>query len=312
MKNGKTIFSFWEPKGNMTPYLRLCIKTWEKNLPDYKVIILDYSNIDQYLPEGTFDMSVLKGLPLMMQKDAIMVGVLKEHGGVFLDADTLVTGDIAPMFELLKDTEAVMFDYHCAFVLSRPGARLLKLWQEIIQERLKRVGQNGNEDLPWDYLSNGAMAEAMDAMIMKKGGFYATQKTIEDKIIEAYRKITRNETLLTPDLIMWINRIGNALAGKQRAFYFRAALKQYLAMLNRMDHGFIPEAVYFPSRIMHARDKYNRFWFDDEIDTTNAFTPNQKIIGLHHSWTPQWYKDLSEKDVLENKCLLSRTIKHLL
>jgi len=296
----------------MTPYLKLCIKTWEKNLPDYKVILLDYSNIDPYLPEGTYDMSVLKGLSLMMQKDAIMVGVLKEHGGVFLDADTLVTGDITPVFEMLKNTETVMFDYHCAFVLSRPGARLLDLWQAVIQERLKCVVQDGNEDLPWDYFSNDAMAKVMDTLIMEQSGFYATQKKIENKIIETYRKVTRNETLLTAGLKMWINRIGNALAGRQRAFYFRNALKQYLIMLNRKEHGFIAEAVYSPSRIVHPMDKYNKFWFDDEIDISNVFTPNQKIIGLHHSWTPQWYKDLSEKDVLENQSLLSRTIKHLL
>jgi hypothetical protein len=288
------------------------MKTWTKNLPDYEVIILDYSNLDQYLPEGTYDMSVLKGLSLMMQKDAIMVGVLKEQGGVFLDADTLVTGDITPMFEMLKDTEAVMFGYHCAFLLSRPGARLLNLWHKASQERLSGVRKDGNEDLPWDYLSNAAMAEAMDALIMEHSGYYAMQKKMEDKIIDAYRKVTRNEAMLNAGLKMWVNRIGNALAGRQRAYYFRGALKQYLAMLNRMDHGFIPEIVYFPSRIVHPMDKYNKFWFDDEIDIRNVFTPNQKVIGLHHSWTPQWYKDLSEKDVLENQSLLSRTIKHLL
>jgi hypothetical protein len=286
------------------------MKTWAKNLPDYEVIILDYSNLDQYLPEGTYDMSVLTGLPLMMQKDAIMVGVLKEQGGVFLDADTLVTGDITPMFEILKDTEVMMFGYHCAFLLSRPGARLLNLWHKAIQERLNRVGKE--EILPWDYLANGAMAEAMDALIMEHSGYYARQKKMEDKIIGPYRKVTRNEAMLSAALKMWINRIGNALAGRQRAYNFRGVLKQYLVMLNRMDHGFIPEAVYYPSRIMPARDKYNKFWFDNEIDIRNVFMPNQKIIGLHHSWTPQWYKDLSEKDVLENQSLLSRTIKHLL
>jgi hypothetical protein len=288
------------------------MKTWAKNLPDYEVIIMDYSNLDQYLPEGTYDMSVLTGLPLMMQKDAIMVGILKEQGGVFLDADTLVTGDITPMFEMLKDTEAVMFGYHTAFLLSRPCARLLNLWYKVIQKRLSGVRKDGKEDLPWDYLSNGAMAEAMDALIIAQSGYYARQKKMEDKIIGPYRKVTRNEAMLNAGLKMWINRIGNALAGRQRAFYFRNALKQYLIMLNRKENGFIAEAVYSPSRIVHPMDQYNKFWFDDEIDISNVFTPNQKIIGLHHSWTPQWYKDLSEKDVLENQSLLSRTIKHLL
>jgi mannosyltransferase OCH1-like enzyme len=86
----KTIFSFWEPTGSMTPYLELCVRTWKRNLPGYEIIFLDYSNLGNYLPEGTYEMTVLKRLPLMMQKDAVMVAVLKEHGGIFMDADTLV------------------------------------------------------------------------------------------------------------------------------------------------------------------------------------------------------------------------------
>jgi hypothetical protein len=36
------------------------------------------------------------------------------------------------------------------------------------------------------------------------------------------------------------------------------------------------------------------------------------VIGLHNSWTPKWYKRLSEKEVLAQDCLLSKTIKHIL
>jgi len=120
MNHEKTIYSFWEPYGNMTPYLKLCRRTWERNIPDYEIIFLDYSNIGLYLPEGTYDMTVLRRLTLMMQKDAIMVAVLKEHGGVFMDADTMVTGDIARLVRMLRlrDTEVVMFGTH------------LPLWQQ--------------------------------------------------------------------------------------------------------------------------------------------------------------------------------------
>lgn len=63
---------------------------------------------------------------------------------------------------------------------------------------------------------------------------------------------------------------------------------------------------------MQPDEKYRRFWFDDRINIKNVFRPNQMVIGLHHSWTPQWYEELSEKDILEKKSLLSRTLKHLL
>ena len=63
---------------------------------------------------------------------------------------------------------------------------------------------------------------------------------------------------------------------------------------------------------MTNEEKHWKFWFDDSIDIKEVFRPNQIVIGLHNSWTPEWYKELSEKDVLENKSLLSRTLKCLL
>lgn len=217
MKQENKIFSFWEPKGSMTPYLELCRKTWKRNLPDYEIIFLDYSNIGRYLPEETYDMNVLRSLSLMMQKDAIMVGVLKEHGGVFMDADTLVTADISPLVRLLKYTEAVMFGHHCAFLASRPGAHLLALWQKIIQERLNYLGQDSDQalQLKWDYLANSALDEAMDEMIARQGSFHMMQRNVENKFALAYLKITKDQTLLAPWLKMWINRIGNARVYKK-------------------------------------------------------------------------------------------------
>ena len=40
-ENTKQIFTFWEPKDRMPEYLQLCIETWKKFLPDYKINILD-------------------------------------------------------------------------------------------------------------------------------------------------------------------------------------------------------------------------------------------------------------------------------
>jgi mannosyltransferase OCH1-like enzyme len=49
----KAIFSFWEPRGNLPPYLELCLKTWERNLPDHEIVVLNHSNMDAYLGGGT-------------------------------------------------------------------------------------------------------------------------------------------------------------------------------------------------------------------------------------------------------------------
>lgn len=74
--NNKTIFTFWEPKDNIPGFLRLCIKTWKKFLPDYNIIILDYKTSEKYIGEPLFSKIICKNMSLMVQSDAIRVAML--------------------------------------------------------------------------------------------------------------------------------------------------------------------------------------------------------------------------------------------
>ena len=250
----------------------------------------------------------------MMQKDAVMVAVLKVHGGIFMDADTLVTGDIAPLVDMLTDTEVVMFSTHCGFMAAKPGSHLLTLWYNDIQEKLNFLSEVRDKalQLPWDFFANSAMADVMDKMIGSLGSFHMMQKHVEDKFVLAHLKITGDQKLPARRLKVLMSRIGNALMRRKRELYFRTVLRRYLAMLDRLEYGFVSEALYFTSRRMTPEEKYWKFWFDNHIDINKVFRSNQMVIGLHNSWTHQWYKELSQKDVLENEALLSRTLKHLL
>ena len=100
--SNQVIYTFWEPREAIIPYLNLCRKTWELNSPDFDVITLDYSNLHQYIEKDVFNLTVLKKLTLPMQKDAVMVAVLEKHGGLFLDLDTIIFRDVTPLFSLLR------------------------------------------------------------------------------------------------------------------------------------------------------------------------------------------------------------------
>jgi hypothetical protein len=250
-----------------------------------------------------------------MQKDAVMVAVLKEQGGVFMDADTLVTRDIAPLVSMLKDTEVVMFNTHLGFMAAQPEAQILTLWLKKIQEKLiflKEAGDEVPQFQQWNFVGNSSLADVMDKMIENLGLFHVMQKNIVDKYVLAYLKTTGDQKLPAPRWKELINRIGKSLERRKREFYFRKVFRHYLTILDRWEYGFIAEALYFKSKVMTSEEKYGKFWFDNGIDIKEVFRPNQMVIGLHNSWTPEWYKELSEKDVLENESLLSRTLKHLL
>src|SRR4051812_47974467 len=140
--NAIKIFCFWEPPGSMPAYLRLCFATWARHLSDYEIIVLNYANLDRYVPPGTYDLDALKKLPLGTLKDAILAAVLCEHGGVFMDVDTIVTGDIAPIISKLRHAEIVLFNVHLGFAAARRGPRILRRWTEEAQRKLLRLNEN--------------------------------------------------------------------------------------------------------------------------------------------------------------------------
>lgn len=87
----KHIFTFWEPKENLPAYIKLCTQTWKKYLPDYEITVLDYSNLDKYLDKTVINKILCKNTTLPKQADCIRVALLYFHGGIWLDADTIIT-----------------------------------------------------------------------------------------------------------------------------------------------------------------------------------------------------------------------------
>ena len=229
--SAKKIFCFWEPQGAMAPYLKLCMRTWAINLPDYEVIVLDYSNLHRYVPEGVYDMTALKRLDLMLQKDAIMVAVLKEHGGIFMDVDTIVTGDIAPIVRKLAHTEAVMFDVHMAFLAARPNSRLLTRWMKTVQERLLRFNQDDPPAPEWKYVGNSVLADAMTGMIS------------DSRIGRAYDGIVNTQASWPRWARTAWRGSADRIWARRKGLFFRTIYRKYLTMLDREKHGFMAEAA---------------------------------------------------------------------
>ena len=76
------VFSFWESDSEMPAYLKLCMQTWYKNIPNCNVHIINYKNLEKYIG-STYDINLLKVIPLPMQSDLISTAVLEKFGGLF-------------------------------------------------------------------------------------------------------------------------------------------------------------------------------------------------------------------------------------
>ena len=162
------------------------------------------------------------------------------------------------------------------------------------------------------FFANSALESAMNEIIMSNKFVSAIQKYTVDKWACYLKEKTKKDGVETFRGRELLHRISNSVLARKRNLLFSTVYKRYLTMLDRIEYGFIPEAKYFKSKFMEPQEKYRQFWFANKCDIKNVFTDKQSVIGLHHSWTPQWYKDFSEKDVLEHDCLLSKTLKYLM
>ena len=162
------IFTFWEPRGVITPYLRLCLQTWEKVLGAHEIIVLNYANLGDWLECAYYERDVFRRLTLSVQKDAIMVNVLRRHGGLFMDLDTIAVAEIAPLLRAVGNSELAMFDTHMAVLVARPNARILQLWCNRIEEKLAQLARGPwPGKLPWDFTGNSVYAEALERFLLR-------------------------------------------------------------------------------------------------------------------------------------------------
>lgn len=274
MTSKPTIFTFWEPKKAVPPYIRLCLETWQRHLRGHQIKVLDYANLFEYVDPDLLDWDLLKRMPLPVQKDAIQMAVLHEQGGAFLDADTIVFEDMASLLEDLRSCDVTMFGDHLGFLVAKPQARCLALWLTEIRRKI-------------DELRRSTIWGPLDRLLPR--GML---------INRFFRKAIKTH-------VRW-HFLGNSILPIVK----RQVSAHEICQRDRDQHAFLLELLHYAH--VHDRTprwKYENFWFDESLETEAALGRSQCIVGLHNSWTPDWYKRLSEAEVLAHRSLLSRTLK---
>ena len=132
----KRIFTFWEPKNKIPAYLELCIETWKKFLPDYKIIILNYSNLNYWLRDNFYPEILFEKYSKTIQSDAIRCAILNKYGGIWFDIDTIIlSNSIEKIFD--TNTQFLLINEHIAFIKAKKNALILNKWQKGILRHLK-------------------------------------------------------------------------------------------------------------------------------------------------------------------------------
>lgn len=126
------VFTFWE--GRMPAYIELCIKTWK--VPH---VILDYNTVNDYTD---LPIEKIKRFTLPHIADCVRVHVLRDQGGYWFDADTIM------VTEHLPDTDLVGYPEErtssAGLLYSKPQSDMFVEWAKYQDEII-----NGTQTPTW-------------------------------------------------------------------------------------------------------------------------------------------------------------------
>lgn len=183
--NKNNVFAFWESDEEIPAYLELCKKTWYKNMPDCEIHILNYDNLRDYIG-NTYNLELLKKIPLPMQSDLISVAILEKFGGLFLDIDCIVTHNIFEIFDSISTKKLIAFgniykEIHLAVLYCRsPNNRMLKEWR---LESQKKLLNEIPEKLNWNYFGNSIIDPILNEPDYYKD-YHIIERSISGNILE--------------------------------------------------------------------------------------------------------------------------------
>ena len=158
------IFTFWEPKENLPAYLKLCMNTWKKNIPNAEIILLDKQSIADFIDLDFYGPELFSGkFSLPMIADALRALLLYKHGGLWLDCDTIITSPkFVDLIDLKKNDKE---SYDCSFfgneqsrntsisvIYAQKGAELFERWTNKCKDNIKNYKNIGANQ--WSYLGN--------------------------------------------------------------------------------------------------------------------------------------------------------------
>lgn len=122
----KVLWTYWQP-APAPAFIQQCVANWQRHAPDHEVRILDRETLPRWIkPEALaadFD-----DLPAYRQADWLRLQLLALHGGIWIDASTLLTRDLDWVHELQATYQAEYVGYYIDRYTSRTDLPVIENW----------------------------------------------------------------------------------------------------------------------------------------------------------------------------------------
>lgn len=223
------IYTFWE--GRMPAYIQMCMNTWRQ-----PYTILNFQNVNKYTD---LPVSKLKRYSMMLAADIVRVHVLRDNGGIWMDADTIQISDKLPEENIIGDP--IERTNTIGFLRTEPRTDMYIEWAKF---------QDSKMDDPNAYL--------------------------------------------------WWAMFGNAFTNNY--------VKQHKEITIHPATDFWPEVTMIDNDTTRF-DKYLTFYFGKKYHFQNV--EDRDMLMLHNSWTPQWYKEITVRDIMMDDHTMSNILNEI-
>jgi len=146
------------------------MQTWVRNVPDVEIEVINFANLEDWVGIS-HDWARFVRLPFKMQSELVKTSVLERHGGLFLDADMILSKDIfawiredAPEADELCCFGRSVYPYLSFMLAKRAENPVLWFCARVQRERLARLPRVDTEGAyapKWDFLGHSVYVEAL-------------------------------------------------------------------------------------------------------------------------------------------------------
>jgi len=142
-------WSYWaQGLDELDPIVELCLSSWKSRGGFDTIVVVDSESVYDYLPKDTLP-PTFSSLPFQLQSDFVRLALLREYGGIWMDASTLVTAPIADWLNSMKIDEGCFFFqnpgkgeggrlFETGFLAARPNHPFFSDWLEALGALFQR------------------------------------------------------------------------------------------------------------------------------------------------------------------------------
>lgn len=148
----KVIWTYWHDLKKMPRVVLECIRSWQRHCPDHDIRVLGPKDVERFVPESRDILRALsaKKLSHAHVSDYVRLAVLKDYGGVWMDASVYLTASLDWLRSRSKGKDLAGF-YHWSthkdhkhpiienfFLMAPEGSMFIADWHdELLRARMQ-------------------------------------------------------------------------------------------------------------------------------------------------------------------------------